>query len=412
MSRSPAVLPRDIRIDGLRGLMLVEIALVHLHCPIALAFYELFGRVSPAAGFVFLSGLVAGAVYSRTAEEGASAITQRCVGRALYIHMYHLAAFLALLGLAVLSPRVNGYFHFAIGDSVAGAAHALGWFAVWAYQPNLFDILPLYGLFVLCMPPALLALRRSRGLAVLLVSLGVWALAQIGLGRIAHPSHFGFFQGDFNPFAWQAVFYSGLYLGYRHLYLRHRVVEVRPVLVALCLGVCAIGLTMRWELLEWPALWSPEGWLASKQNYGPAYLVNFLAFAYLLYALATRFPRAFNWPVLAFLGRHSIQVFSLHVVAVYLASPLIGRAAARGPWTLNMLGAVLVASLFAAAWCHSWWRRNAVPALQDSLRQLIPRARSAPLGRFSGTGACVRRNSTTNRSPSKADTRPTKSLRA
>jgi hypothetical protein len=357
------VLPRDTRVDSLRGLMLVEMTLVHLHCPIALTFYEVFGRVSPAAGFVFLSGLVAGAVYSRTAEQGAAAIGQRCLGRALYIHAYHLAAFLALCGLAILVPHANGYFHFEIGHAV----RALGWFAVWAYQPNLFDILPMYGLFVLCMPLALLALRRNQGPALLLVSLGVWALAQVGLGRIADSGHFGFFQGDFNPFGWQVVFFSGLYLGYLHLYLRHRVVEVQPVLVALCLMICAIGLTMRWQLLAWPSPWAPDGWLAAKQNYGAAYLVNFLAFSYLVYCVARRFPRAFNWPALAFLGRHSIQVFSFHVVAVYLASPLIGRAAARGAWTLNMLGAGLVASLFAAAWCHSWWRRAGRTAVQAYL---------------------------------------------
>src|SRR5512146_3293072 len=109
---SPA-LPRDIRIDSLRGLMLAEITLVHVHCPAALLFYECFGRVSPAAGFVFLSGLVAGAVYSRTAEQGATAITYRCLRRAFYIHAYHVAAFLVLLALVAIAPRVNTYFHFA-----------------------------------------------------------------------------------------------------------------------------------------------------------------------------------------------------------------------------------------------------------------------------------------------------------
>src|SRR6185437_3153997 len=201
-------LPRDIRIDSLRGLMLAEITLVHLHSPIALIFYECFGRVSPAAGFVFLSGLVAGAVYSRTAEQGAAAITQRCLRRAFYIHAYHVAAFLVLFALVAVVPRVNTHFHFAVGHSAAEAARTAGWFAIWAYQPDLFDILPMYGLFVLFMPAALLALRRDHGLAMLAVSLGVWALAQIGLGRIADGTgHFGFFQGDFNPFAWQFVFF-------------------------------------------------------------------------------------------------------------------------------------------------------------------------------------------------------------
>lgn len=350
-------LSRDMRIDSLRGLMLVEMTLVHIHCPAALASYEVFGRVSPAAGFVFLSGLVAGGVYSRTAEKGTAAITERCFQRFLYIHAYHLVTFLALLSVAVLEPQANTYFQFAIGHSVADAARALGWFTVWAYQPNLFDILPMYGLFVLCMPAAFIAMRSNRGLAMLLVSFGIWVLAQFGLGRVVNSaSHFGFFQGDFNPFAWQFVFFSGLYLGHMHLYRHRRVVEIRPALFGLCLLICIVGFTMRWQLLPWPASWGPDGWLASKQEYGVAYLVNFLAFAYVVYGLATRFPRAFNWPPLAFLGRHSIQVFSFHIIVVYLALPLIWRAAAEGPWAHNVLGAVLVASLFVAAWCHARWR--------------------------------------------------------
>ena len=354
---------RDMRIDSLRGLMLVEMTLVHVHCPVALTSYELFGRVSPAAGFVFLSGLVAGGVYSRTAEKGAAAITQRCFRRCLYIQAYHVVTFLALLAVAVLEPQANTYFQFALGHSVADAARALGWFVVWAYQPNLFDILPMYGLFILCMPAALMALRNNRGAAMLLVSFGIWVLAQLGLGRISDgPSHFGFFQGDFNPFAWQLVFFTGLYFGHRHLYRRHPVVAPQPTLLVLCLLVCLAGLTMRWELLPWPASLGPGGWLASKQDYGAAYLVNFLAFSYLVYCLATRFPRAFNWPPLAFLGRHSIQVFSFHILVVYLASPLIWRVAALGQGAYNALGAAIVTSLFAAAWCHSRWRA-ATPAV-------------------------------------------------
>lgn len=358
---------RDIRIDSLRGLMLAEITLVHIHCPFALISYELFGRVSPAAGFVFLSGLVAGGVYSRTAEQGAAAVTQRCLRRALYIHAYHVVALLVLLAVVAVEPRANIYFQLAIGQSAMDTARTLGWFAVWAYQPKLFDILPMYGLFVLCMPAALLALSSDRGFAMLSVSLGVWALAQIGLGRIVDSTaHFGFFQGDFNPFAWQFVFFSGLYFGHMHLFRRHRVVAVRPALLALCLLVCIIGFTMRWNLLSWPAPFGPDGWLASKQNYGPAYLVNFLAFSYLVYFLATLLPRAFNWPALAFLGRHSIQVFSFHLVAVYLVSPLVWRVAAYGSWAYNALGAALVASLFAAAWCHARWR-IAKPAFRRNL---------------------------------------------
>ena len=360
---------RDLRLDSLRGLMLAEITLVHINSPIGRICDEFFGRVSVAAGFVFLSGILAGAVYSRTAEQGAGAVIRRCAWRSFYIHAYHLAAFLALLSLAVLEPRAGSHFHFSFPLTLEGATEALAWFAAWAYQPRLFDILPMYALFVLCMPAALLALRNDRGLTMLLVSFGVWALAQAGLGHVAEDaSPFGLFHGGFNPLAWQFVFFSGLYFGHMHLHRGRRVVEVRPALLALCLLVCVLGFTIRWELLPWPAVFDAGGWLASKRDYGAAFLVNFLAFAYLVYALATRWPRAFTWSPLAFLGRHSIQVFSFHIVAVYLAAPLTSHAAAYGSWAFDALGGLLVASLFAAAWWHEKWLAR-VPAARGKVVQ-------------------------------------------
>lgn len=350
---------RDIRIDSFRGLMLAEITLVHLNTPIGRMCDEFFGRVSAAAGFVFLSGIVAGAVYSRTAEKSAAAVTQRCVARAFYIHAYHVAAFLALLAVAFLEPRAGSHFRHVVSPEGEGLGGVLGSFAVWAYQPRLFDVLPMYGLFVLFMPAALLALRSNRGHSMLLVSLGIWVLAQLGLGQISeNASPFGLFHGGFNPFAWQFVFFSGLYFGHMHLYRRRPVIEVRPALVALCLFICAMGFTMRWSLLPWPELFDAGGLLAYKRDYGTAFLVNFLAFAYLIYALAQRWPAAFTWRPLAFLGQHSIQVFSFQIVAVYVASLLIGHVTPHGFWAFDALGAVLVASLFAVAWCHAKWRAN------------------------------------------------------
>jgi hypothetical protein len=348
---------RDIRIDSLRGLMLAEITLVHTGCPLGRLSNEMFGRVSAAAGFVFLSGLVAGAVYSRTAEQGSAAIVRRCFRRCAYIQAYHLAAFVPLLAALLLAPRVNEYFGFAVGRSAHDWVRALGYFAVWAYQPKYFDVLPMYALFVLCMPLALLALRSGRGSAMLLASIGIWAAAQVGLGsRPSGGDPFGFFRGDFNPIAWQFVFFSGLYCGYWHLHKGRPVVTVRPFAAALCALVCIAGLTMRWQLVPWPAAFAHGGWLASKADYGAAYLVNFLAFAYLVYCLASRLPRLFSWPPFAFLGRHSIQVFSFHIFIVYIVAPLRWRAVAHGTLAYDALGIAVVASLFLPAACHARWR--------------------------------------------------------
>lgn len=357
-SRAANSSTRDIRIDSFRGLMLAEIMLVHLGVPLGKICDEFFGRVSAAAGFVFLSGIVAGAVYSRTAERGAMALIHRCGARTVYIHAYHIVAFLAVIALVLLEPSIGRKFGHLISPSGESIAEVLAWFAVWAYQPTLFDILPMYGLFVLVMPAALLALRNNRGHIMLLVSLGIWALAQTGVWDLEEgASPFGFFRTSFNPLAWQFVFFSGLYFGHMHLYRKQPVFSVRPALIALCLLICVLGFTMRWDLLPWPQIFHRGEWLASKRDYGATFLVNFLAFAYLTYALATRWPRAFTWRPLAFLGQHSIQVFSFHIVAKYAVWPIAEYVRHNhSNWAFNAFGLLVVASLFVPAWVHAKWR--------------------------------------------------------
>jgi hypothetical protein len=338
--------------------MLVEIALVHLGGRVGGWCNEGLGRVSVAAGFVFLSGVVAGAVYSRTAERGAAALTRRCARRCLYIYRYHVAAFVALLALVLLRPHFNSSFHFPLTPAWT-ALHTLASFAAWLYQPSLFDILPMYGLFVLCMPAALLALRSERGVWVWLASLIIWGLAQLGHGDPTDDTNrFGFFSGAFNPFAWQFVFFSGLYFGHKHLYRGRGMTPNHRGLIALCTVLCVLGLTMRWQLLPWPAAFQQDGWLATRRDYGAAYLINFLALAYLVYCLATHVPRLFQWRPLAFLGQHSIQVFSFHIVAVYFLRAELARIAPSGGLARDAVGIALVAALFIPAWCHAQWQRR------------------------------------------------------
>jgi hypothetical protein len=369
----PATAARDLRIDSLRGLMLVEIALVHTGSSLGAFSNEMFGRVSSAAGFVFLSGLVAGAVYSRTAERGAAAITRRAARRCLYIYSYHLAAFLTLLAVVLCVPRANHSFHFPLFPA-STALHTMGSFALWCYQPQLFDILPMYALFVLCMPAALLALRAERGIWAWLTSLGVWGLAQLGFGSIPNTADgLGFFHGAFNPFAWQFVFFSGLCCGHVYLYRGRRLLEPSTWLLIVCVLICVIGLTMRWQLLAWPSALQRGGWLALKSDYSASYVINFFAFAYLVYRLASRVPGLFVWRPLAFLGRHSIQVFSFHIVAVYLMWPLFWRAAAWGTIPYDLLALALVGSLFVPAWCHARWQALARGVRAPSLPELWQR---------------------------------------
>jgi hypothetical protein len=64
---------RDVRIDALRGLMLAVMTMDHFPSLFLDYTYGSLGYVTMAEGFIFLSGLVAGRVYTRygAAEDGA-----------------------------------------------------------------------------------------------------------------------------------------------------------------------------------------------------------------------------------------------------------------------------------------------------------------------------------------------------
>jgi hypothetical protein len=375
---------RDLRLDTMRGLLLAEITLVHTNSPIAAAIFEMFGRVSPAAAFVFLSGLMAGAVYSRAADRGARAIVECATRRAF--HTYQIATYAFLMAVVVFVPRANDYFHFAIGSD-AVASQSLIHVATLTYQPALFDILPLYTVFVLAMPAAILAYRKGQAAAVFAISVGLWGLAQMGWGHVGTEIDYGdfrLFNGAFNPLAWQILFFTGLYIGHMQMHRRVPVVRESVHLVAVSIAICAAGLALRWNLFDGLTALEHGTGLASKGNYGLFYLVNFFAFAYLVFVANRRAPKLFTARPLAFLGQHSIQVFSFHIVAVYLAMPLAAPAGEFASWGYDALAFAVVASLFLPAFVHQWYQsiarsRRPAPAPAQKPAILAPAPVAAPV---------------------------------
>lgn len=344
---------RDLRLDSIRGLLLAEIALVHTGSAIGLFVAEFFGRVSMAAAFIFLSGLVAGTVYSRTAEKGTQAIWTRSIKRALYVHSYHVCTFLFLLLVIAIIPDTNGYFRLVPQETAINWWETLINVLALTSQPQYLDILPLYTVFILFMPLALLAFQRGYAPVVFAISLALWGLAQFGWGG---DRSFG--GSYFNPLAWQVLFFTGLYFG--DIQLRRGIERVKEnrKLVTVCLIICAFGFTLRWNLFDWPAMFDQGTVISSKSNYGIAYLVNFFAFAYLVFCLSKRVPRLFIWRPFAFLGQHSVQVFSFHIIAIYLARPVIWRAMEISWWGHDAISLIIVLSLFIPALLHQNYKSH------------------------------------------------------
>ena len=68
---------RDRGLDSLRGLMLLGMAVNHIASRLQILTDHPFGYTSTAEGFVFLSGLVAGLVYTRRRQRNGPAAAAR-----------------------------------------------------------------------------------------------------------------------------------------------------------------------------------------------------------------------------------------------------------------------------------------------------------------------------------------------
>ncbi len=344
---------RDLRLDAIRGFLLAEITFVHTHAPGSFIVNEFFGRVSMAAAFIFLSGLVAGAVYGKIADRSLLNCSNVAVRRAFYIHKYHVATFAFLIIVALLLPQYIDYFNFDWITNPSEAWRNIVKFVFLGYQPSVFDILPLYTLFVLAMPLAFLGFKKGHSTTVLGISLGIWILAQLGLGN---DKAFG--GSDFNPFAWQLLYFSGLYFGYFQIHHRQEIVRFHRGLIAICFSIVVLGFSLRWNLVDWPNYVQKGTFLSNKSSHSILYVINFYAFVYLVWCVARRFPSLITIRPFVFLGKHSIQVFSFHILMIYLTLPLMQATRQVSPWIGLFLGVLIVGSLFIPAMIHHWYRER------------------------------------------------------
>jgi hypothetical protein len=325
---------RDLRLDTLRGVFLIIMFLNHWPGPVPRPVSQPLGLVSAAEGFVFLSGLVAGLVFTRLlAAQGRHAVTVRAWGRVVEIYRYHMLA-LALVIAAGMMAALGGVLPASWAADIEylpyAPLHAILYGGLLVYQPLYFNILPLYMLLLALLPPVLSAFEAGRERQVLGASVVVWAVSQLGPSQAvanAVAGRLGFASGlYFDPLAWQLLFIAGLWVGHR----RH---HGRPVLDRgrlLPVAGLAIAVALLWYRYQLKAGLDPvptllgvdsSVWI-SRSGLGPARLLNFAVLAYLIARLGAAFPRLLVWPWAAYLGRHSLEVFAFHVLVAYAARAL------------------------------------------------------------------------------------------
>lgn len=350
---------RDLRVDFLRGIALLTIFIDHVpYNRWAAITQQNFGFSDAAETFVALAGFSAVLAYGRYLDntpptEGLRRIASR-IGT---IYTYHIGTLLLVAAILLLITRLSGdtqllelmqFERLLSGDPAAVAGAAL-----LVVQPTFFDILPLYVVLLALFPALYLVLRQSIPLGLALSAVP-WALVQFV------PVNLPTLSGDgwhFNPFAWQFLMALGMAAA---LKMKRNELQPSAILIALSVLVLVVSLVLRAPWTRWPLHWGtapiplePYGDLMLKSTLGPARLLHFVAFGYLLLALM---PARTAWLktgiglTIADAGRNSLEVFCLGVILSVLSGAIViatGHGALVQSWVTT--AGVVVLLLFGVA---------------------------------------------------------------
>lgn len=344
---------RDWRVDTLRGWFLVCMTLAHLppH-PLQPWVGYMFGFASAPDGFVFLSGLVASWVYLRVrAKQGQKGLERKAVRRFRDIYLTHVS---------ILFLTVTGSVFF-VGNSFR-ATHpiqALVAGCLLVYQPHTCDILPMYCIFLLCMPLILEEFMNGHAWQIGLISLLLWVISLRGIGDASYVVPY-IDLGAFNLFTWQAYFVAGMYFGYRGLYGQKPVLPRSRSLLAACIVVSvALFVQRHFEIVASIEMikfhFSPD--------HNPLRFLNAASLGYIVWIV----PRTLDLKLMGmrlcqflnYLGRHSLQVFAWSLPVTDGLSYFHFRRWDNLSPTIQVLAALLVvASLAIPALLHEQYRQR------------------------------------------------------
>ncbi len=278
--------PRDVRLDFFRGIAMFIIVVAHIRDnPWTLWIPARFGFSDATEIFVFCSGMASALAFgSIFARSGFGVGAARIAYRVWQVYWAHVGTFLVIAALCVALTaaqatdvdyvqRLNLHRFFA--DPEAGLVGLL----TLTYVPNYFDILPMY-LVILAMIPAVIVLARVSPALVAPALAALWLAANLGVNLPAEPwSERPWF---FNPFGWQALFFTGF--AFMAGWLRPPPVDRR--LVALALAVVALSVPFAYYRIlnavpQLRAAADAIGFLTDKSAFGVLRYAHFLALAYL-----------------------------------------------------------------------------------------------------------------------------------
>lgn len=337
---------RDLRIDFIRGLIMMIVITVHMEYFSLYSFvvWERVGAISSAEGFVALSGMVLGMVYSRKAnKQGYSASTTAMVDRSLKLYRVSLGV-IVLIALLNLLPFIDakevmqwrnpgtGEIFPLYPGAGADMKQWVGRLLLLKIGPHQFQVMGLY-VCLLAIAPLLLWLcmngrtKEVLGFSAILYAVN-WAFGYRPTGAQ--------FEYAFPLLTWQFLFVIAFVIGI------YKADAFKVLLSKSAISVAAIAAVGFWlftmnnpnpTLPEWAkftfisesTFWEYYGGYFQKSGLGLGRLVNNLALFTVVLALLTRFwvpiNKSLGWLFVP-IGQASLYVFIVHVFFVLAASLL------------------------------------------------------------------------------------------
>jgi hypothetical protein len=332
--------------------------------------------------FIFISGYTAGMVYGRAIErQGLLMAGMRIYHRVWQLYVAHVFLFMQFMATtSYLVDTLNNAIYaeeFRAADFLKEPGLAVIKALTLQFQPEFMDILPLYIALLAVLPFVLVGFRRwSAG--VLAASFGLWGAVQlnnnIALAAYPGPDEVWFF----NPFAWQALFFLGVWCGWRGItggipWLTNRWLCRLAVAGALAGFLIRFSWTLHGLYDPFPALFGKALWpLLSKTNLAPLRFANVLVLALLVARLipaqaaflAGRIARP-----LIICGRHSLHVFCLSILLATIGHLVINEFLGGALLQCVVLAAGIAIMIGTAAvmdWFNAGQRPSGPPILRAS----------------------------------------------
>jgi len=330
---------RNNQLDFFRGLLLIIITIDHAliwNNVIRRFTCEFIGWVSAAEGFVFLSGLTAGLVYThKAADKGPELLPKLAIKRAITIYRNHIALLVFVFITILYSSSIRTHWGEAYAAIENQPLRAIITGGLLLYQPLYLDILPMYAIFILLVPLGITLFRKGYTWCVLLVSFALYVLGSVN--ELFHfftipLQEYQLAPRSFALLGWQFLFFLGLSAGYIYYQGKAKQWQINKPLFYTAVLISSTFFILKNAHIE-PS-WLNFEYAMDKTNVGPMRLLNFVALCYIAIYVSSKKSNWFNYKPFCFLGKYSLEVFSFHIMLLVVLLPI--KMHLNGIYTLQL----------------------------------------------------------------------------